>query len=387
MNILKSKHGVTLIELLVSMVVLTLILGGIYTLLNSAFKTYLNVRRRSESQQTAKVVTDYLVQRLREIDGGRTVDNPWLCTGCHNPNMAYLAAIFENATANIPCPRDVTIPNKSIAFNISTIPLPKLAHIPTEYQNMSGNYIRFQADLLPLNGFPESFTDTRSKTPPYKKNGVWDWIAGNPKYDVNLNNKYDPGEPELLEDNNENDKHDHYSEIWTLQLRPSADGGPYYELIESVDFSSLRPQEVSPTTNKLKYNRSVYSDSGYSNEVVAYGLIGLSIKTVPRTYSTARQRVTSTCATMPNYSTQYNVNGVPQAVPNGCHGNNGPTIGAKNIYGNNTSFSFTQFLSTHPWWETQALSIEVTASSTVTLQEHFVKYKQFIIPRNLEINR
>jgi len=376
-----TERGVTLIELLVSIAVLSIVLAGIYTLLNSAFQTYLSTRRRSESQQTAKAVTDYVVQRLREIDGGRTVDDPWNCTGCHTPNIDLFypdyTTTVDIADTLIPCPQNVTIPNRSLALlDLKTNTLPTLASVPANYQNMDGNYIQFQADLLPLHGFSETFTDKDG-------DGVWDWTDG--LVDGTTNGAYDLGEGEYLIDMNENNKLDSFSEIWTLQVRASADGGPYYELVESLNFTSLQPRERSALNldddgnEKLKYNRSVHPDSGYSTQVVAYGLVGLSIKRVPRVLApgVTTNNVQSTCG-------GGNTGGTFPAK--GCHGANA-TGGAKNIYDNHSSFDYAKFLETHEWWNTKALSVEVATSSTTGLKEHYTKYKQFVIPRNLEVNR
>ena len=72
----ERERGVTLIELLVSIAILGFLLAGIYGMLNTAYQSFLDTRRRIDSQQTARMVTNYLVYRLREIDGGQSTSEP-----------------------------------------------------------------------------------------------------------------------------------------------------------------------------------------------------------------------------------------------------------------------------------------------------------------------
>lgn len=348
-----SQDGMTLVELLVSIAILSLVLGGIYGLLNSAYLSYNHTRAKLESQQTARIVLDYLVFRLREIDGGNSTSRPERCIDCHSGNMDQQLAnnVF------MPCTTDVTIPQKAPAINaFKKITFAALPGIPPEFQTMTGNYIKFQADLLPLHGFNESFTDADG-------DGVWDWTANNVSYDINNNGKYDRGEPELLEDLNNNSRYDYFGEIWTLQLRKSS-SGPYYELIESVNFSSLQP-------DLTKYNKSVYPNGGYTSIPVAYGITGLKITQVPRVstpYPTGRD-VSRKCSN--------------PADAKGCHGSSGVI----NIYNNATSMDFAQFIATHKFWNIGGLSVEVTATDTKGKSQQFTKLRQFVNFRNLEINK
>jgi prepilin-type N-terminal cleavage/methylation domain-containing protein len=362
-----DKRGVTLIELLVTIAVLSLVLAGIYGLLTSAYQSYNHSRAKLESQQTARIVLDYLVYRLREVDGGSSTTQPERCTSCHFPNMDQE---IEN-NLFMPCTTDVTIPQKApMILEFREDPLPALpAGIPVEFQNMTGNYIKFQADLLPLHGFNESFTDSPSGA---TANGKWDWTAGDATTDLDLDGLYDRGEPELIEDMNDNSQYDYFGEIWTFKLRKSEEG-PYYELVESLNFTSLEPRKR--IGGRLIYNRSVYSDSGYTSIPVAYGITGLWIKKVPR----ISQPSTATGATVS--AACYD-----SSNATACHGST-PTGTAQNIYGNATNMNLVQFIATHPFWDTGGLSIEVTTTDTKGQHQQFTKLREFVNFRNLEINQ
>lgn len=352
MNANSYERGITLIEMLVVIAVLSLVLAGIYGLLNSAYQSYNHNRAKLESQQTARIVLDYLVYRLREVDAGRITPDPTNCTHCHSSNRGVLAGTYPSVTANIPCPKDVAIPQQAPAIlNISTIPLASLSGVAAEFQNMTGNYIQFQADLLPLHGFNESFTDEN-------KNGQWDF------YDEDGDSEYDQGETELLEDMNDNTQYDYFGELWTLELQPSGDG-PYFELVESLNFTTLSP-DIS------KYNKSVYADTGYTKLPVAYGITALSIKAVPRISSPS----TSSGRTVDNSC------GDSSALT-ACHGSSG----AINIYGNANNMNEQTFIDTHPFWNIGGLNIEVTTSNTRGRKQQFTKLRQFVILRNLEVNQ
>jgi prepilin-type N-terminal cleavage/methylation domain-containing protein len=364
------ERGVTLVELLIVIAILSMVLAGIYGMLTSAYETYLSTRRRIESQQTASITSDYLVFRLREIDGGPTTDTPWNCIACHKFDVDGNGVDGDGsgiaANDNYLCPKDVSKPRKALYINeLKTIPLPQLAGIPASYQNMTGNFISFQADLLPVTGISEGFTDKNG-------NGVWDWTAHSTS-DKNDNGFYDWPEPELLEDFNQNSQYDCFAETWTLQLRLSG-SGKYYELVESLDFSSLKPSPI-------QYNRSVYPTNSsvgyksYTSQVVAYGLVGLSIQKVPRVLNPTvkpGQAVVNTCYDTTNTTS--------------CHGST-PSAGATNVYGNGTDFDYVPFMAAHPWWNVRGLSVEVATASSNVQKEYYVKLKQFVIPRNLEINQ
>ena len=369
-----DNRGVTLIELLITIAVLTLVLAGIYGLLNSAYQSYNHSRAKLESQQTARIVLDYLVYRLREVDGGNSTTRPERCTDCHSGNM-------DQQVGNnnfIPCTTDVTVPQRApmiLALRKEALPaLP--AGIPAEFQNMTGNYIQFQADLLPLHGFNESFTDGDG-------DGEWDWIAKDtnvpPLHDLDQDGKYDRGEPELLEDLNDNSQYDYFGETWTFRLRKS-EGGPYYELVESLNFTSIEPGvSVDPS---YRYNKSVYPASGYTSIPVAYGITGLWIAEVPRVpkpYSTATgQTVSSACYDSSNVTA--------------CHGSANTATGtlygkSLNIYGNATNMNLAQFITTHSFWNIGGLSVEVTTTDTKGQYQQFTKLREFVNFRNLEINQ
>jgi len=386
MKMQTTERGVTLIELLVTMAILTIVLAGIYTLIDSAYQTYYKTSAKIESQQTARTVLDYLVYRLREIDGTGTVppgsssaSNPGVrnCTACHQFNMDRNPARDD---PRIPCPQDVSIPRRTLYLqNLATVALPQLSGIDPAYQNMSGNAITFQADLLPIAGFPDAFTDANG-------NDTWDWTAGSVNDgDINGNGNYDPGETELLEDMNENSEFDYYAETWDLRLRQSAEGG-YYELVESVDFSSLSDQ---------KYNKSGIAYPGYTGAIIAYGLVGMSIQKIPLTFPTGRTRLGAlSCGGGASQrdkchgarSNQYNQAVGLAVLPNLT--SVAKSTKPQNIYQNETLFDYDKFAETHPWWNIQGFSVEVTAMDTAKKsQENIVKLKQFVIPRNMEVNQ
>lgn len=359
-----DNRGVTLVELLVTIAVLTLVLAGIYGLLNSAYQSYNHSRAKLESQQTARIVLDYLVYRLREVDGGNSTTRPERCINCHSSNMDQQVG----SNPFMPCTTDVTVPQKApMILELRKEVLPALpAGIPAVFQAMTGNYIQFQADLLPLHGFNESFTDGNG-------NGVWDWTAHDTDYDIDNDGEYDRGEPELLEDLNDNSQHDYFGETWTFRLRKSAEG-PYYELVESLNFTSLRPSDY-------RYNKSVYPNTGYTSIPVAYGITGLWITKVPRK--------------SPPYPTGLEVSRscYDSSAPEACHGNSvdgtlGPLYGRNlNVYGNGANMDFAQFIATHPFWNIGGLSVEVTTTDTKGVYQQFTKLRQFVNFRNLEINQ
>jgi len=331
--------------MLVVIAVLSLVLAGIYGLLNSAYQSYNHSRAKLESQQTARAVMDYIVYRLREVDAGSVTRDPSDCTDCHSYNRDNKKV--DNT--DMPCSEDVSIPHEApIILNLSTIPL-ALTGIPAEFQNISGNYIRFQADLLPLHGFNESFTDDDDDK-------VWNFN------DEDGDGKYDYGETELLEDMNDNSQYDYFGELWTFELRPSGEG-PYFELVESLNFTTLSP-------DRSKYNKSIYPDEGYTQAPVAYGLTGLSIKEVPRLSSpsaTSGRQVDYACA------------------ESNCHGTGGSS--GIDVYGDPADMDETKFIATHPWWNIGGLSVEVTSTSTKGAKQQFTRLRQFVILRNLEINQ
>jgi prepilin-type N-terminal cleavage/methylation domain-containing protein len=367
-----EERGVTLIELLITIAVLTLVLAGIYGLLNSAYQSYNHSRAKLESQQTARIVLDYLVYRLREVDGGSSTTRPERCTNCHSPNMDQK---LEN-NIFMPCTTDVTIPQKApMILEFKEVSFAPLAEIPTEFQNMTGNYIKFQADLLPLHGFNESFTDSPSGT---TANGRWDWTAGDAASDLDQDETYDRGEPELIEDMNDNNQYDYFGETWTFKLRKSADG-PYYELVESLNFTSLEPR-ITKAKGKLLDDNSVFPAEGYTSMPVAYGITGLWITKVPRVANPS----TSTGKDVASACTN-------SADATACHGSSAGTSSTTgrtlNIYGNATSMSYSQFVATHGWWNIGGLSIEVTTTDTKGRYQQFTKLREFVNFRNLEINQ
>lgn len=352
------QQGVTLIELLVVVAILGVILGGIYGLFDAANKAYLNTRALVESQQTARVVMNYLLFRLREIDGSGMVKNPTECRGCHQVNIDGSPA--DNP--NIPCPQDVSLPRKNLYFELGDNTLPALADVSSVYQNLSGsNSITFWADLLPSTNFSESFTDSpRGAT---ARNGQWDLT-----FDKDGDGKFDPDDDyEYLNDLNDNGLYDYYGERWSFRLKTST-GKNHFLLVESLSFTDDNGNDYSDKNNS--------SYSAYTDQPVAYGVTGLGIKKIPKFYPDEFQNIggsklrESTCGNSSDRDT--------------CHGEKA-SDSWRNIYDNETAFSYEQFVATHPFWNIEGFSIEV---ATVDPQgQKFMKMKQMLIPRNFEANQ
>lgn len=401
----RQEHGVTLVEMLVVIAVLSLVMAGIYGLLNTAYQAYMDSRRRIESQQTARFVLDYVVFRLREIDGGRNTDTPWNCLDCHT---AGRAAATTTARANIPCDQDVSVPRSILGITgFSTDALTpldfaklKIPAQPAMGGTNAGNNISFKADLLPLFGFSESFTDSGSTRTITNTEDDWDWVAGSATAgDINQNNIYDDGEFELLEDLNENSKLDVYSEDWNLRLIKES-GKDFYTLVESMNFStSTRPKtKVAAPTDKncaggtqLLYNRSPYCDEGYLGQdpkvptknyaEIATGIVRMNIRLVPRYTNAQIAAITAQGMSVPRRCQD-------PSSKTACHGS-GATVAKNNIYVAADKFDLAKFASTraHKNWNTRGLIVEVTAGASKGGRTRLTTLQQFVIPRNLEINR
>lgn len=357
------QQGVTLIELLVVIAILGLILGGIYGLFDAANKSYLNTRALVESQQTARVVMNYLLFRLREIDGSGMVKDPTECTGCHQRNLD------GNPNVNslyIPCPEDVSLPRKNLYIDsLANLTLPNLTGVSDVYQNLSGyNSITFWADLLPITDFSEDFTDSpRTGAQSGNRNGQWDL-----SYDHDNDGKYDPEDDyEYLNDLNDNGVFDFYAERWSFRLKTST-GNNFFLLVESLSFTDDDGNDFS--------DKNISSYTPYTDQPVAYGLTGLGIKKIPKYYPDEFEKIggaklkDSSCGKSSDRDT--------------CHGEKASEPW-QNIYDNETAFSYEQFVNTHPWWNIEGLSIEV---ATVDPQgQKFMKMKQMLIPRNFEANQ
>ena len=391
----QANRGVTLVELLVTIAILSMVLAGIYGLLTAAYQSYNHTRAKLESQQTARMVLDYLVYRLREVDGGKSTSKPNQCTDCHAVMGNGTSVTDPKNNSKIPCVKDVSVPQKMpdiLQFKKRTFPA--LAAIPTEFQSMTGNFIQFKADLLPVHGFNESFTDSPTGT---THNSKWDWkavtvgYANNSTYDRNKNGGYDPGEPELLEDMNKNNQHDYFGETWTFELRTTTTAAsPYYQLVESLNLTSLQPR-TKKANSKLLYDNSAFKNSsGYSKIPVAYGITGLRIEKVtrmpsPRTFSSRRVSVSCAHPKIDEDATKVTA----------CHGSsvtgNSTSYGDNdrplNVYGNATSMNENKFIESHPFWNIGGLSVEVTTVDVRGKSREFTKLREFVNFRNLEVNQ
>ena len=374
----ERERGVTLIELLVSIAILGFLLAGIYGMLNTAYQSFLDTRRRIDSQQTARMVTNYLVYRLREIDGGQSTSEPWNCQKCHQAGRAVMPV----ATSMIPCPQDVTRPRRMLDYSLATQTTTDIGTLPwatlrlnsADFPTMTGNKITYQADMLPLFGFSETFTDSNNDK-------EWNWTANNAAYDFNpKNGEYDYGELELLEDLNENSKRDVFSEDWSLRLKKVDPNDKFYSLVESVDFSSLRPKRSTDSTmtvnGKHRYNRSPYDDAGYTDQIVATGLLRMNIVPVPRVSDPAAWDNTHTYE-VPRRCQD------PTSSKN-CHGS---SAGNLNVYDDAKDFNMARFVATHPFWNIRGFNVQVSAGAFKVGKTKVTTLEQFVIPRNLEINR
>jgi len=385
-----QEHGFTLLELLISMAILGLVLGGLYGVLDAANRTYIDTRALVERQQTARQVLNYLLFRLREVDGSGLVKDPRYCKDCHTPQ------IDNNVNVNaktIPCPLDVRIPRRTIYISLSTIPLTPLAGVSPIYQNLSGyNSVTFWADLLPLTGMNDEFTDSPSSaaantTYSSSRNGIFDLTV-----DEDGDGQYDPEKDSevLYFDQNDNGRYDYYGERWTLGLELAPDAKSW-QLVESLFFGYTT--EKGGFLDTSAKNQSTYT--AYTTQAVAYGVTGLGIKPLLR-YTPGNSSI-PTGATL-----QHTTCGAGRGNPDidSCHGNmvnisSEPNCQAEpnspasdcwlNIYENETSFSYARFVETHPSWNIRALSIEV--ATTEPQLRKFMKMKQILIPRNLEVNQ
>ncbi len=395
------QQGVTLIELLVVIAILGMILGGIYGLMDSANKMFLRTRAISESQQTSRVVINYLAYRLRQLEGSGLVANPRDCRNCHFDDQD---ADSSTDDPDIPCWRDVLIPRKTVFLEaLSTIPLPPLSGaLGTDYQNISGgNYIQFWGDLLPQNSLADTFTDS----PRYKADGTTPHPYYNGKWDLSVDNDgdghYDPGDDrELLYfDMNDNGAYDFYAEKWTLQLKKSDDGN-YYDLVESLTFDHT---DSSGTVfeNYSGKNRSTYSP--YTEIPIASGIVALGIKKIqrilaPASYSAKGHKLRETsCGGTYNPAATVVDREEGPGNRDGCHGisaklpkpgtpaSSWPAAAWLNVYDNETSFNYERFIATHPTWNIKGFVVDlVTVDPTGS---NVLRTQQFITPRNIEVNQ
>ena len=346
-----SRQGVSLIELLIVIAILGMVLGGLYGLLNSAHQTYLRNRALVDSQQTSRVVMNYLTYRLREIDGGGSGSlglEPRECRACHIPNMDDDKAVDD---PDIPCPEDVRIPRRNLFIEslttLSSSELPDLSDVDVGYKNPSGrNSITFKADLLPTHGFSDTFTD--SPAGHAERDGEWKLTV-----DVDGDGKYDQGEDRelLYYDHNDNGEFDDYAETWTLKLTKPPDK-KYYALVESLSFG-----------NFSSHNASTYPNSGYTDEPVAYGITGLDIRPIPRYFD------------QDDFLAKRGSGGVQDSCSqSSCHV----------TYGSESTFVFNTFVETHSWWNIKGFELDV--ATVDPLGRKFIRAQQSVIPRNLEVN-
>lgn len=386
---MKRRHanaqGITLIELLVSMAVLSLVLAGLYGLLDAANKSYRDTRALVERQQTARQVLNYVLYRLREVDGSGLVKDPRYCEDCHTKQLDHDT---ETNSETIPCEKDVRIPRRTLYLNMTTEPLPTLARVETVYQDLPGaNRLKFWADLLPITAPHDEFTDS----PAYgnysgTRNGIYDLTS-----DVNGDGDYAPGEDAevLYYDLNDNGEYDYYGEYWEFGLQYDDESGTF-QLVETLSFTQ-ETEKGGILDTSLK-NKSTYS--AYTSQPIAYGITGFGVQPVlrytPGNYpdpSTRELEHAQSCGGKAAGSGTDTCHGILADVPAGAP-DDPDCPGADcwlNIFDNQTAFSYERFVETHPWWNTKALSIEI--ATTEPQKRKFMKMKQLLIPRNLEVNQ
>jgi prepilin-type N-terminal cleavage/methylation domain-containing protein len=408
MTVSTKQHGITLIELMIVVAILGLVLGGVYGMLNSANQMFIRNKALVESQQTSRVVINYLTYRLRQLEGSGLSENPRDCIRCHLPDQD---TDQEADDPDIPCIQDVLIPRKAIYLEIlTTIPLPTLAgELGTAYQNISGgNSIRFWGDLLPSTGMADTFTDSPryldndGTTANPNHNGKWDLIV-----DKDGDGKYDPGDDRefLYYDMNDNGLFDFYAEEWTLSLRESEQGN-FYELVESLSFEK-KDDAGNVIESYAGKNNSTYS--AYTAVPVATGIVAMGIRTIPRmrnltSYSRCddnpHQLMSNSCAGTYDMNTTIVIHRSGAGQRDGCHGENAllPQPGNHastwnpptsdnwlNVYGNETCFSYVRFVEKHPWWNLKGFVVDLVTVDP-TGQKVF-RTQQFLTPRNLEVNQ
>lgn len=370
-----QQQGLTLIEMLVTIAILGMVLAGLYGLLDAANRAYRDNRALIERQQTSRAVLNYLLFRLREIDGSGLVKDPRYCTDCHTVDLDGDPTVDDNT---IPCPKDVRIPRRSLYIeDIDTYPLITLADVPAKYQHLDGfNKITFWADLLPYGGMPDEFTDSPSSaaadaTYSGDRDGVFNLTV-----DKNNNGEYNPEDNDrevLYYDVDDDGKYDYYAEKWSYWLEPTPDGKTF-QLIESLSFTHTSDKGgVIDVSDK--------NTSGYDpyTAPVAYGVTGLGIKPLYRYTSANYPEPQKTSLEGNNLSSCSNGAGDRKA----CHGSEADESWL-NIYENATAMSYERFVTTHDWWNIRALSIQLAV--TETQKRKFMKMKHILIPRNLEVN-
>jgi hypothetical protein len=117
-------------------------------------------------------------------------------------------------------------------------------------------------------------------------------------------------------------------------------------------------------------------------------MVDSSNATALASYAGGNQRVDNLCS-----SSQYNCHGGASgladhpAIPAGTstqqvYLNDGTSAG---------DFDMATFLSTslgrHNWWNVKGIRVEVTAAASRGGQTHFVTLAEFVIPRNIEVNK
>lgn len=109
---IKSKKGMTLMEVIIIMLILTILMGAVYLVFNQSVKSVLREDSRVEIQQNIRLVTTQLETDFRKSEQnevGQLVD------GCYYVNLNKYCLVDGSIYRN-----DVAIAAKVNVFNITS---------------------------------------------------------------------------------------------------------------------------------------------------------------------------------------------------------------------------------------------------------------------------
>lgn len=128
------KKGFTLVEILVSIAILSFIVAGIYTVLNMANKTYDEDMGLVDLQQQARQAMDGMTREIRQnsssdiiiTDGDGTVGNPGPVINFKIPNSSYCFRYSLNSNHQLVreiliCSPESLLSQQALANNIDSL--------------------------------------------------------------------------------------------------------------------------------------------------------------------------------------------------------------------------------------------------------------------------